>query len=82
MQNSANGSTEQSQKALEATLSNTATADAKHGGPLLDFHDDMKGNLPKVVAPMTGTGTSGVRVGLMRQDTDSQSVDEFVDAEG
>jgi hypothetical protein len=37
---------------------------------LIDFHDDIKKNLPD-------TG-----LGLKRQDTETQSVDEFVDAEG
>lgn len=75
---------------MEETLSNTATADAKHGGggggPLADFHEDMKGGLPtvNVVGADAGTGAAGTggAHGLTRKDTDTQSLDEFVDAEG
>lgn len=62
------------QKALEETLSNTSTKDAKEGGPLIDFHEDLKEALPQ------GKVGGGDNV-LKRQDTDTQSLDEFVDAE-
>jgi len=57
----------QLQKDLETTLKSTSSPQPK--GPLLDFHDDLKNNI------------SDIGKGLKRQDTDTQSVDEFVDAE-
>ncbi|TVY41250.1 Oxysterol-binding protein-like protein, partial [Lachnellula subtilissima] len=58
----------QQQKELESVLSNTSTshADGKGKGPLLDFQD-MTAALP---AKQT----------LLREDTDTHSVDEFHDA--
>ncbi|PQE19889.1 oxysterol-binding protein [Rutstroemia sp. NJR-2017a BVV2] len=58
------------QKDLENTLQSTSTSQAQHG--LIDFHDDLRKDLP------TGEENSAT---LKRQDTDTQSLDEFVDAE-
>jgi len=58
----------QQQKELETTLKSTSSPQPQ--GPLIDFHDDIKKNLPDP------------GLGLKRQDTETQSVDEFVDAEG
>jgi len=59
----------QQQKDLERTLRETSNSPqpGTHGG-LIDFHDDLKKDLP---VPDRA---------LKRQDTDSQSIDEFVDA--
>ena len=61
----------QQQKALEQTLQATATQTYpdKNVGSLIDYHDDLKKELPVVNK-------------LKRQDTDTHSLDEFVDAEG
>jgi oxysterol-binding protein-related protein 8 len=60
----------QQQKDLEDTLRSTSTSPPPEKGGLIDFHDDLKSNLP------------GEQHTLKRQDTDTQSLDEFVDAEG
>jgi hypothetical protein len=65
-----NGS--QQQKDLEQTLRSTSQ-ERKKGGSLIDFHDDLKRDLP---------ATDGHREALTRRDTDTSSLDEFVDAEG
>ena len=57
----------QQQKDLEQTLQSTGTSD-RNKGSLLDLHDDLK-EQPTVNR-------------LKRQDTDTKSLDEFVDAEG
>ena len=54
---------------LEQTLRETSTEQKPQGSPLIDFHDDLKRDLP--------AGGS-----LTRQDTETSDVDEFVDAEG
>jgi len=60
----------QQQKELEETLRSTSTGPKpEQQGSLLNFHSDLRKNLPAVA-------------GLKRQDTDTQSVDEFVDAQG
>jgi hypothetical protein len=63
----------QQQKDLEEILRSTST-EPKDGnqGSLIDFHDDMKKNLPVL---------DGENSKLKRHDTDTQSLDEFVDAE-
>lgn len=50
----------------------------KHGGPLADFHEDLKGSLP-AATKTSYDSNDGV---LKRKDTDTQSLDEFVDAQG
>jgi hypothetical protein len=57
----------QQQKELEQVLQSTSTGH-ENKGSLIDFHEDLKKTIPEVR--------------LQRQDTDTQSVDEFVDAEG
>jgi hypothetical protein len=59
------------QKDLEKMLQSTSTTQGNHG-PLLDFQNDMKGSLPSGASHQV----------LERQDTGTQSLDEFVDAEG
>lgn len=59
----------QQQKDLEQTLRSTSTSPPPNEGSLIDFHDDLKKDLPEVNT-------------LKRQDTDTKSMDEFVDAEG
>ncbi|KAN0122625.1 hypothetical protein V8E51_000951 [Hyaloscypha variabilis] len=59
------------QQHLEQTLRETSTERKAHGS-LIDFHEDLRQNLPA-----TGQSTS-----LKRHDTDTSSLDEFVDAEG
>ncbi|EPE28032.1 Oxysterol-binding protein-like protein [Glarea lozoyensis ATCC 20868] len=67
----------QKQKELEQTLLSTSTSRENQGGPLLDFHDDLKRDLPA-----GGTETEKARhAALLRKDTDTDSLDEFVDAE-
>lgn len=62
----------QAQKDLEGMLSSTASATAgQSNGPLVDFHDDLRKDLP----------TADKYQVLHRQDTDTHSVDEFVDAQ-
>ncbi len=61
----------QQQKDLESTLLSTSSSRATDGG-LIDFHDDLKKDLP---------AAQGKTV-LKREDTETQSLDEFVDAEG
>jgi hypothetical protein len=56
------------QQDLEATLRSTSQP-PRTDSPLIDFHEDVKKSLP----------SSGLT--LRRQDTDSHSVDEFVDAQ-
>jgi len=64
----------QQQLELEQRL---RAASSSHGnqGSLIDFHEDLKRDLPG----METTRPHGV---LKRHDTDTQSLDEFVDAEG
>ncbi len=60
----------QRQKDLESTLRSTSTSPPPHGqSTLIDFHNDLKKDLPDGHA-------------LKRKDTDMESLDEFVDAEG
>ena len=64
----------QLQKDLEETLRSTSTEPQPgNQGSLIDFHDDVKKDLPVM---------DGEHNKLKRQDTDTQSLDEFVDAEG
>ncbi|TGO69433.1 hypothetical protein BOTNAR_0011g00500 [Botryotinia narcissicola] len=67
----------QQQKDLERILQSTSTVQGQNQGPLIDFHDDLRKDLP-AATDTQGTATST----LYRKDTDTQSVDEFVDAEG
>ncbi|RAL62390.1 hypothetical protein DID88_004956 [Monilinia fructigena] len=67
----------QQQKDLERTLQSTSTVQGQTQGSLIDFHDDLKKDLP-AATDTQGTATST----LYRQDTDTHSLDEFVDAEG
>ncbi|PVH88320.1 hypothetical protein DL98DRAFT_509032 [Cadophora sp. DSE1049] len=65
----------QQQKDLEKTLRSTSK-ERTNGGALIDFSDDLKRDLPTVDA-------NGKKLApLKREDTDTQSLDEFVDAEG
>ncbi|KAL2072525.1 hypothetical protein VTL71DRAFT_11868 [Oculimacula yallundae] len=64
----------QQQKDLENTLRSTST-ERVNGGGLLDFSDDLKKDLPTV--DKNGKKTAPA---LKKEDTDS--LDEFVDAEG
>ena len=67
----------QRQKDLEHTLQSTSTVQGQHQNSLIDFHDDLKRDLPAATeTPGAATST------LYRQDTDTHSLDEFVDAEG
>lgn len=63
----------QQQKDLEGRLKSTSTSSVNNQEPLIDFHQDLKKDLPTV-------GADGHA--LKRQDTDTQSLDEFVDAQG
>ena len=54
---------------LEQTLRETSTERKPQGSPLIDFHDDLKRDLP--------AGNI-----LTRHDTETSDMDEFVDAEG
>jgi hypothetical protein len=54
---------------LEQTLLETSTEQKPQGSPLINFHDDLKRDLP--------AGNS-----LTRHDTETSDMDEFVDAEG
>ncbi|EHL02012.1 putative Oxysterol-binding protein-like protein OBPa [Glarea lozoyensis 74030] len=57
----------QKQKELEQTLLSTSTSRENQGGPLLDFHDDLKRDLPA-----GGTETEKARhAALLRKDTDT-----------
>jgi hypothetical protein len=59
---------DQQQKDREQTLGSASQSLARNnGGTLIDFHEDLKKDLPST---------------LQRQDTDTQSLDEFLDAEG
>ena len=61
------------QKDMEKILQASSTAQGNQGqGSLLDFHEDMNHNLPSA-EPLYA---------LKRRDMDTQSLDEFVDAEG
>ncbi len=64
----------QQQKDLESTLISTSTTEGSQG-PLIDFHNEMKKDLP-ILQVESENHT------LKRQDTDTQSLDEFMDAEG
>jgi len=60
----------QQQRDLEGLLKSTSTPPPPgNQGSLIDFHEDLKKGLPKT------------ENALRRQDTDTQSLDEFVDAE-
>ncbi len=61
----------QQQADLERKLRSTSLIDANEG-PLIDFHDDLKQSLPG--------GHLNPPAMLARKDTDTQSLDEFVDA--
>ncbi|KAF8866597.1 hypothetical protein BDZ45DRAFT_720145 [Acephala macrosclerotiorum] len=64
----------QQQKELEGRLKSTSTSSVNNqDSGLTDFHQDMHKNLPAVGADDHA---------LKRQDTDTQSLDEFVDAQG
>lgn len=63
----------QQQKDLEKTLRETSTERKTQGDSLIDFHQDLKKDLPSL------EGQGGA---LRRHDTDTSSLDEFVDAEG
>lgn len=67
----------QQQKDLERTLQSTSTVQGQNQNSLIDFHEDLKRDLP-AAAHTQATATST----LYRQDTDTNSLDEFVDAEG
>ncbi|KAM0173942.1 hypothetical protein ACHAPF_006435 [Botrytis cinerea] len=67
----------QQQKDLERVLQSTSTVQGQNQGSLIDFHDDLRKDLP---AATDNQGTAAST--LYRQDTDTHSVDEFVDAEG
>jgi oxysterol-binding protein-related protein 8 len=60
------------QQHLEQILRETST-ERKAQDSLIDFHDDLKRDL---------TTVDGHSVSLKRHDTDTSSLDEFVDAEG
>lgn len=60
----------QQQKDLESRLRSTSTGKAQGQGGLIDFQEDMKESLPP----------GGQK--LKRTDTETQSVDEFQDAQG
>jgi len=62
---------DQKQRDLEETLRSTSALPnpKRNTGSLVDYHDDLRMNLPEVNK-------------LKRQDTDTQSLDEFLDAEG
>lgn len=58
----------QRQKDLEGKLKSTSTSSVNNTDSLIDFHQDLKKDLPTAA--------------LTRQDTDTNSLDEFVDAQG
>jgi len=66
----------QKQRELEKTLRSTSTSPPpENQTSILDFHNDLQKNLPSTtMSPSTST--------LKREDTDTKSIDEFVDAEG
>jgi hypothetical protein len=47
---------------------------------LIDFHDDLKRDLPPASTPQNAEKENSAAV-LKRLDTETNSVDEFVDAE-
>lgn len=61
---------------IEKILQSTGTVQAVQQGGLVDFHDELNKNLPS----MSSNGQDHGR--LRRHDTETSSVDEFVDAEG
>ncbi|KAI9650493.1 Oxysterol-binding protein OBPa [Ciborinia camelliae] len=67
----------QQQKDLERTLQSTSTAQGQNQSSLIDFQDDLRKDLP---AATDTQGTASAT--LYRLDTDTHSLDEFVDAEG
>lgn len=58
----------QRQKDLEGRLKSTSTSSVNNTDTLIDFHQDLQKDLPNA--------------SLTRKDTDTNSVDEFVDAQG
>ncbi|KAH8815080.1 hypothetical protein F5884DRAFT_771048 [Xylogone sp. PMI_703] len=71
-QNDSNTVPAQTAKPTDVEKALMSTGHVAPQGSLIDFHEDMKKDLP--------SGASDQK--LKRQDTDTQSVDEFVDAEG
>lgn len=69
----------QQQKELERTLRSTSKSPDRKHGPLIDFHDDIKKALP--LAENKKSESTGTSAPLVREDTDSKSIDEFVDAQ-
>jgi hypothetical protein len=59
----------QQQRDLDNTLRSTSTPPHPNKGPLIDFHADLNKELPGVHK-------------ITRQDTNTQEIDEFVDAQG
>ena len=57
----------QKQKDLEGNLKSTSTSSMNNTDALIDFHQDLQKDLPNA--------------SLTRKDTDTNSVDEFVDAQ-
>jgi hypothetical protein len=69
----------QQQRELENTLHATGTSRENEGG-LIDFHRDLRKELPGNHA--TEAQKAHQAALLKRKDTDTDSVDEFVDAQG
>ncbi|CAG8956096.1 hypothetical protein HYFRA_00011880 [Hymenoscyphus fraxineus] len=67
----------QQQKELERTLRATSKSPDRSRGSLIDFHDDIKKALPLVENKKNDDKTHS----LVRENTDTKSLDEFVDAE-
>jgi len=64
----------QQQRELEKTLRSTSTSPPpENQSSILDFHNDLQTNLPSSTMKPAA---------LKREDTDTKSLDEFVDAEG
>lgn len=66
----------QQQKELERTLRSTSKSPDSSQGGLVDFHSDLKKALP-LAENKKSESTSAT---LVREDTDTKSLDEFVDA--
>ncbi|KAH8602681.1 hypothetical protein B0O99DRAFT_697133 [Bisporella sp. PMI_857] len=62
----------QQQKDLEKNLRETSISPPPRNPGLADFHEDLRKDMPPIGQP----------VPLIREDTDTNSLDEFLDAEG
>ena len=73
------------QKELELTLAKTSTSNEKslaESGALHNFHKDLSISLPPTPASPTPAPPTPASPVVRRTDSDTKSVDEFVDAQG